>query len=144
MYVRFETRCGRGLFHEVARFKRTIGRGAAPRVPRAERAEFLALQDWLGEHTPAPARRVYRDERRREFTTWFHAGAVEHVRRAWLLYELLARNGSTVRPLRSCNPGRIVFTDEVQAVVIPYRGRAGRALPWWRDRRTVRRWIVEA
>lgn len=143
MYVRFETRCGSGLFAQASRFRRSIRPGPVPLVRRADRPELVELMEWLWMHTPVPPRRVYRDEHLREFQTWFHASATAHVERAWRLYELLRRNGSLVRPVRARNPGVIVFRDAVQAVVIPYwagsKAYERRRLWWGRDRRTIRR-----
>ncbi len=80
-----------------------------------EDALLSELYEWFNEYVPVPpfsARRIHDD-----VVSWFKDDAGEPVTKMWDIVALLREHGVEVRLLRSRNPGRIVYEDEMQVVV---------------------------
>lgn len=143
MYYRFESRDGWGLFQQAFTFEcRADAKMLTSRVEK----EFREHIQWLRSQTPVPPKSAYVDTRSRFPKTWYKPEAKEHIRRAWLLADIMSRNGLRVRPRWSREPGIILFEDDVQVVVRPNREntrippKPRRPRRWNGDRSTIRRW----
>ena len=93
-----------------ARFLRDDGR-----LTNDERVRLEASYEWLNEHVPVPpfsARRWPRD-----VVSWFKGDAVEPIARMWDLVAILRDHDVSTRMLRSRNPGKILYEDDLQVVV---------------------------
>jgi hypothetical protein len=53
--------------------------------------------------------------------SWFRDDATDAIRKMWDIVALLREHGVTVRMLRSANPGRILYQDPYQVVVVEWR-----------------------
>jgi hypothetical protein len=80
-----------------------------------EDARLAELYEWFDDHLPIPP---FSDGRiSRDAVAWFKHDADEPVAKMWDVVALLREHGIQVRMLRSANPGRIVYEDQVQVVV---------------------------
>jgi len=73
------------------------------------------LYEWFNDNVPVPpfeSRHLPRD-----YVAWFRDDAAEPVAKMWDMVALLREHGVDVRLLRSANPGRVVYEDEVQVLV---------------------------
>lgn len=73
---------------------------------------------WFNEHVPVPpfsSRRLPKDA-----VAWFKHDAREPVAKMWDIVALLREHGTEVRLLRSPNPGRVVYEDQLQVVVVEW------------------------
>lgn len=80
-----------------------------------EGARLEELYGWFNTHVPVPPFASGRFPR--DAVAWFKDDAVKPVGRMWDVVALLREHGFDVRLLRSANPGRVVYEDEVQVVV---------------------------
>ena len=84
--------------------------------------EVALLEDvyaWFNSHLPVPPF----SQRRwpKDVVTWFKDDTTEPISRVWEMIALLRENGVAVRILRSKNPGRVYYEDDMQVVVQEYR-----------------------
>lgn len=56
---------------------------------------------------------------------WFKADAHQVVERVDGYLELLARRGMSCERLESTDPGRVIYEDDYQVVVLPWRRHTG-------------------
>jgi len=73
------------------------------------------LYVWFNEHVtvpPFPTGRFPSDA-----VSWFKHNAYEPVNKMWDVVALLRDHGVEVRLLRSANPGRVIYEDQVQVLV---------------------------
>lgn len=74
-----------------------------------------AMYDWFNDHVPVPP---FSDGRfPPDAVAWFKHDAREAVTKMWDVALLLREHGIAVRMLRSTNPGRVVYEDQVQVLV---------------------------
>ncbi|MFE6710684.1 hypothetical protein [Streptomyces sp. NPDC057695] len=81
--------------------------------------------DWYDTHYTNPSHvdaQVYDPEVNPGAVAWFKSSAIELVSRVDGYLELLAAHGVDCRRLESTNPGRIIYEDEYQVVVMPEAG----------------------
>jgi hypothetical protein len=57
----------------------------------------------------------------RDAVTWFRDDAGEAIKKMWEIASLLKEHGVPVRMLRSANPGKILYQDSYQIVVVEWR-----------------------
>jgi hypothetical protein len=101
-----------GVFAE-ARLLRERGVLTAEEDVRLE-----AAYHWFHEHVPVPpfsSGRLPKDA-----VAWFKHDAREPVARMWDIVALLREHGAEVRLLRSANPGRVVYEDHLQVIVVEW------------------------
>lgn len=98
-----------GLFTE-ARLLRERGDLTAEEDARLEN-----VYEWFRVHVPVPPFSSGRFPR--DAVAWFKGDAAEAVTRMWDIVALLREHGVEVRLLRSANPGRVVYEDELQVLV---------------------------
>lgn len=98
-----------GIFTE-ARLLRDRGE-----LTHEEEGRLAELYEWFNEHVPVPPFSTGRI--RGDVVAWFKHDAGDPVTKMWNLAALLREHGVEVRLLRSMNPGRVVYEDQVQVVV---------------------------
>ncbi len=80
---------------------------------------LLETLDWLDENLPVPP---FRESAwPEESVCWFKAEANESINRMWALTRILREHGHLVRVLKTRNPGKVLFEDDHQLVVIQWR-----------------------
>jgi hypothetical protein len=84
-------------------------------LTQEEEARLAEVYEWFNQNVPVPPF----DEGRfpRDAVAWFKHDADEPVNRMWDIVALLREHGVVVRLLRSDNPGRVLYEDQVQVVV---------------------------
>jgi len=97
-----------------ARILRDDGRLEAYEVQALEKA-----YEWLNLHLPCPP--FSSSNWPRAAVCWFKDDAGDAVRRMWDLVAILREHGAPVRILRSQTPGKILYEDEYQVVVLEWK-----------------------
>src|SRR5262249_41562725 len=85
------------------------------RMTYEESARLDGIYSWFNDHVPVPP--FATADLPRDVRAWFKDDAVGPVSRMWDIVALLREHGTDVRLLRSANPGRILYEDDVQVVV---------------------------
>lgn len=98
-----------GIITEV-RFLRDDGRLSNEECSRLERT-----YQWFNDHVPVPPFSAGRWPR--DVVSWFKADAHEAISGMWELSAILRDHDVPTRMLRSPNPGRVVYEDDLQVVV---------------------------
>ncbi len=81
-----------------------------------ERAQLEDIYEWFNNNLPCPP---YSSSRwSRQAVSWFKDTAKEPIQQMRELSVLLESHGLLVRTLRSKNPGKVLYEDEYQVVVI--------------------------
>ena len=80
-----------------------------------EEDRLEAMYDWFNGHVPVPPFSEGRFPS--DAVAWFKHDAGEAVTKMWDVAALLREHGIGVRMLRSTNPGRVVYEDQVQVLV---------------------------
>ena len=81
-----------------------------------ERAQLEDIYEWFNNNLPCPP---YSSSRwSRQAVSWFKDTAKEPIQQMRALSVLLESHGLLVRTLRSKNPGKVLYEDEYQVVVI--------------------------
>ncbi|GGV19884.1 hypothetical protein GCM10010245_33790 [Streptomyces spectabilis] len=119
-YVRFESpqRHERGHFPGV--FALANGLARAGRLTAAQQRFWRAGNDWFDAAYPTPDAAFYDPERYPGAVSWFKSTATHLIERVPGHLELLAAHGVPCREVRSADPGRVIYEDEVQVVVVPH------------------------
>ncbi|MEU2559391.1 hypothetical protein ABZ626_08665 [Streptomyces longispororuber] len=92
----------------------------------AEQERFRrANNDWYDAAYPTPDASVYDPERNPGAVAWFRTTATHLVERVPGYLEILAAHGVECQEVRSADPGRVVYKDDVQVVVVPPPSGAG-------------------
>jgi hypothetical protein len=81
----------------------------------AEEALLEEHYEWLNANLPVPPYRT--SAWPKTVAAWFKDSAREPIRRLWAIGAMLDDHGLPVRMLRSQNPGKIYYEDELQVVV---------------------------
>ena len=77
------------------------------------------LYAWFNENLPCPP--FGASNWPRDAVAWFKDDATDFVERMWEFVAMLKEHGVPVRMLRSQNPGKILWEDEFQAVVMEFK-----------------------
>jgi hypothetical protein len=125
LYVRFEgtVRHQRGHFPGVFVLANELA--ARGRLTEEQYRFWRANNDWYDANYTNPSHvdpRVYDRELHPGAVAWFKSSAVELIERVDGYLELLAAHGVECRRLESSGPGRVVYEDEYQIVVLPAEG----------------------
>jgi hypothetical protein len=97
-----------------ARLLRDAGRLSAEELQRLERA-----YDWFNAHVPVPPFSTSRWNQ--DAVSWFKASAGDAIARMWDVMAILRDHGVPTRMLRSSDPGKVRYDDDVQVVVEEWR-----------------------
>ncbi len=98
-----------GIVTEV-RFLRDDGR-----LSESERARLEESYAWFNDNVPVPPFSEGRWPR--DVVSWFKGDATEPIARMWDLVAILRDHDVPTRMLRSPNPGKILYEDDLQVVV---------------------------
>ncbi|OPF79322.1 hypothetical protein VT50_0216705 [Streptomyces antioxidans] len=125
-YVRFQspTRNERGHFSGV--FGLVNGLARSGKLSADQERFRRTTNDWYNAAYPDPSTvdpTVYDHELHPGAAAWFKSTSRELIRRVDGYLEILAAHGIECRMVRSSNPGRIVYEDEYQIVVVPHQSR---------------------
>ncbi|MFN0277085.1 MAG: hypothetical protein ACKVRN_00645 [Pyrinomonadaceae bacterium] len=72
--------------------------------------------DWLNEHLPCPPFKT--SNWPKDAVSWFKPNAGEPIKKLWEIAALLKEHDVPVRVLKSKMPGRSVYEDDYQIVVL--------------------------
>ncbi|MER6689512.1 hypothetical protein [Streptomyces minutiscleroticus] len=122
LYVRFQgtERHPRGHFPGVFILANELA--AQGKLTEEQYRFWRSNNDWYDANYPNPTHvdpQVYAPEVHPGAVAWFKASAVDLIRRVDGYLELLAAHAVECRRLEAANPGRIVYEDEYQVVVVP-------------------------
>ncbi|MEI5098599.1 hypothetical protein RB200_07910 [Streptomyces sp. PmtG] len=120
VYVRFEspTRHERGHFPGV--FALVNGLARDGRLTAGQERFRRAGNDWYDAAYPTPDASFYDPERHPGAVAWFKSTATHLIERVPGYLDVLAAHGVPCREVRSADPGRVVYEDDVQVVVVPH------------------------
>nr|WP_211116479.1 hypothetical protein [Glycomyces buryatensis] len=124
-YVRFESvhRNQRGYFTGVFGLVNTLAKQG--RLTDEQESFRRSNNDWYNEAYLSPSTvdpTVYDHEVNPGAAAWFKPSATHLIERVPGYLEILTAHGVEFRTVRSAAPGRVIYEDEVQVVVVP-RGR---------------------
>ncbi|MGW1234329.1 hypothetical protein [Streptomyces californicus] len=130
-YVRFQSpdRSPRGHFPGIFALANGLARDG--RLTEEQHRFWRAANDWYDAAYTDPSRidpSVYDPEVNPGAVAWFKASAVHLLDRVPGYLALLAAHQVACERLESADPGRIVYEDEDQVVVVPH-GRGARPRP---------------
>ncbi|MFD3659508.1 hypothetical protein ACFWVF_02735 [Streptomyces sp. NPDC058659] len=122
LFVRYQgrTRSPRGIFPGV--FALANGLAREGRLSEEEYRFWRANNDWYDANYPNPSDtdpHVYDHELHPGAVAWFKTTAVHLIDRVAGYLELLAAHGVECERVESSAPGRIIYEDDVQVVVVP-------------------------
>ncbi|MCI3932139.1 hypothetical protein [Streptomyces sp. AN091965] len=119
-YIRFESpqRHERGHFPGVFALANGLARDG--RLTAAQQRFWRAANDWYDAAYPTPDASFYDPERHPGAVSWFKTTATHLIERVPGYLELLAAHGVPCREVRSADPGRVIYEDDVQVVVVPH------------------------
>ncbi|MER5890284.1 hypothetical protein ABT160_41195 [Streptomyces sp. NPDC001941] len=123
LFVRFQSteRAPRGHFPGV--FALANGLAREGRLSPEEYRFWRAANDWYDASYPDPSRTdptVYDHALNPGATAWFKSTAVHLLDRVPGYLDLLAAHGVACERVESAAPGRVVYEDDVQVVVVPW------------------------
>ncbi|MGY5133699.1 hypothetical protein ACWGJW_15055 [Streptomyces nigrescens] len=123
LYVRFQgaRRSPRGHFPGI--FALANGLAREGKLSDEQYRFWRAGNDWYDAHYPNPSHTdptVYDSSRNPGAVAWFKATAVHLIERVDGYLQLLAAHEVACERVESTDPGRIVYEDEVQVVVVPW------------------------
>lgn len=84
-----------------------------------EEERLQAIYDWLNAELPCPP--FLSSGWSRDAVAWFKDSSTEAIQQFWSLAALLEHHGRGVRMLRSRNPGKILYEDDYQVVVLEWK-----------------------
>ncbi|MEU7282430.1 hypothetical protein AB0A69_27180 [Streptomyces sp. NPDC045431] len=123
MYVRFQgtIRSQRGHYPGVFALANGLARDG--RLSEEEYRFWRAGNDWYDAAYPDPSATdpgVYDQDVNPGAVAWFKTTAVHLIDRVTGYLDLLAAHGVACERVESSSPGRIVYEDDVQVVVVPW------------------------
>lgn len=123
MFVRYQSpiRGKRGVHTGVFGLTNLLGR--AGRLSPEEHATWRAGNDWYDAAYPDPAATdpsVYDETTHPRATAWFKESATHLIARVPAYLDILAAHGVECVRVESDDPGRVIYEDDVQIVVVPH------------------------
>ena len=123
MFIRFQspTPGRRGVHIGVFGLTNTLGRRGL--LTDQEHADWRAGNDWYDAAYPDPSATdptVYDDTVNPQATAWFKDSATHLLERVPPYLAILAAHGVACERVESEDPGRVVYEDDVQVVVVPH------------------------
>ncbi len=124
MFVRFQspTPNRRGVHIGVFGLANTLARRGE--LTDAEHAIWRAGDDWYNNAYPDPAATdptVYDRDLNPQAVAWFKASATHLLDRVSPYLRILAAHGVACERVEAPEPGRVIYEDDVQVVVVPTR-----------------------
>ncbi|WP_405659284.1 hypothetical protein [Streptomyces sp. RK9] len=118
-YIRFEspTLHERGVHPGVFFLVNSLAREG--KLTPEQRGFWRANNDWYDAAYTTPSD-AYDREANPGAVAWFKATATHLIERVPGYLDILAAHGVPCRTVRSADPGRIVYEDDVQVVVVPH------------------------
>ncbi|WP_243869608.1 hypothetical protein [Streptomyces liangshanensis] len=125
LYVRFQgvVRSRRGHFPGVFALANGLARDG--KLSEDEYRFWRANNDWYDAAYPDPSTtdpRVYDHELHPGAVAWFKSTATHLIDRVSGYLEILDVHGVRCERIESPSPGRIIYEDDVQVVVVPFEG----------------------
>ncbi|MFJ9810381.1 hypothetical protein ACIRTB_19355 [Streptomyces sp. NPDC101158] len=122
-FVRYQAtvRSPRGHFPGIFALANTLARDG--RLSEEQYRFWRAANDWYDAAYPDPSATdptVYDEARHPGAVAWFKATATRLLDRVPGYLDLLAAHGVPCVRVESADPGRIVYEDDVQVVVVPW------------------------
>jgi hypothetical protein len=77
------------------------------------------LRAWFSENLEKPT--SFGRDKLRLGICWFKTASTEHISRIWEMVQILERNGTYVKKIRTDKPGYVIYEDEWQLVAEPFR-----------------------
>ncbi|MFT2016660.1 hypothetical protein ACMA1D_12565 [Streptomyces sp. 796.1] len=131
-FVRFQgtVRNARGAFPGI--FVLVNGLAREGKLTAEQERFRRRTNDWYDAAYPNPAHvdpSVYDRELHPTAVAWFRGSARHLIGRVDGYLRILTAHGIGWERLTSADPGRVIYADAVQVVVVPPRAAAGRATP---------------
>jgi len=122
-YVRFQSphRNSRGHFTGIFGLVNNLAR--AGRLSDEQESFRRSNNSWYDSAYPDPSTvdpTIYDDEINPGAAAWFKSSAVHLLARVPGYLEILATHDVACLVVRSADPGRVIYEDDVQVVVVPY------------------------
>ncbi len=123
MYIRFESdilfeesQCKKGIFAAMGDLKRMNV------MSEAELNWYECESHWFNKNLPNPAcfTLPIAQTISKHAISWFSVDAIGFVGRTLCIVKLFEKYGISMNKLESNDPGKIIYKDEYQIVVIPY------------------------
>ncbi|NUL44969.1 hypothetical protein F7P69_07135 [Cellulosimicrobium funkei] len=124
MYVRFESTHPRQSGVHTGVFGLANGLGKSGELTAEEHAVWRSGNDWYDAAYSNPTDTdptVYDPSINPQATAWFKKSATHLLERIPEYLEILDAHGVECRRVDSEDPGRVIYEDEVQIVVVPHR-----------------------
>ncbi|MFD5696696.1 hypothetical protein [Streptomyces lasiicapitis] len=121
-YIRFESPVRHERGHYPGVFVLVNGLARDGRLTAEQERFRRASNDWYDAAYPNPTHvdpTVYDLDVNPGAVAWFKTTATHLIERVPGYLDILAAHGIPVRTLRSADPGRVVYEDDVQIVVVP-------------------------
>lgn len=127
MYIRFQSPYPgkRGVHTGVFGLTNLLGRDG--RLTAEEHADWRAGNDWYNAAYPDPMDSdvtVYDESINPQATAWFKSSAEHLLARVPRYLEILKAHGVECNRVEVDDPGRIIYEDDVQIVVVPHGSAA--------------------
>ncbi|MFI8521081.1 hypothetical protein ACIGEZ_25165 [Streptomyces sp. NPDC085481] len=124
LFVRYQGTVRSPRAHFPGVFALANGLAREGRLSEEEFRFWRAANDWYDAAYPDPSATdptVYDHDLHPGAVAWFKATAAHLLDRVTGYLDLLAAHGVACERIESVDPGRIVYEDEVQVVVVPHR-----------------------
>lgn len=123
MYIRYQSSVPnhRGIYPGIFGLANELAHEGI--LSDTERAAWRSGNDWFNAAYPDPAKtnpEVYDLQMNPRAAAWFKDSAIHLLERVQPYFELLRRHDVQVERLISDAPGKIIYEDSVQIVVVPY------------------------
>lgn len=123
VYIRFQspTPGKRGVHTGVFGLTNTLGR--AGELSADEHRDWRAGNDWFNAAYPDPSDidpSVYDEVLHPRATAWFKPSATHLLERVPRYLEILEAHGVSCVRVDADDPGRVIYEDDVQVVVVPH------------------------
>ncbi|WP_260640459.1 hypothetical protein [Streptomyces angustmyceticus] len=127
LYVRFQgtTRSRRGHFPGIFALANSLAQQG--KLTDEQYRFWRTGNDWYDAHYTNPSHRdptVYDRELHPGAVAWFKTRAVHLIERVDGYLELLAAHDVPCARIESANPGRVIYEDDDQVVVVPWESEA--------------------
>ncbi|MFG2498634.1 hypothetical protein ACGFSB_10570 [Streptomyces sp. NPDC048441] len=122
-YVRFQSPVQHPRGHFPGVFVLVNGLAREGKLTPEQERFRRANNDWYDAAYPTPSKvdpTVYDPDITPGAVAWFKATATQLIERVPGYLEILDAHGIECRMMRSSDPGRVVYEDEFQVVVVPY------------------------
>lgn len=85
--------------------------------------ELRLCLKWFNDNLAVPSTETVYTIQNKRALSWFKPSAVQHIRRMWDLKAVLDRHDIHVAVLKTSQPGKILFEDDLQLIALPKKGQ---------------------